>query len=169
MPFSERENDEEVLTFVKNNNIKRVLDVGAGSGTYSELLRQHVDFIVGVEIWEPYIGRFNLASKYDKVINEDIRGWPSFFYESYDLVIFGDVLERMTKAESMAVWTKAHQAKFGLISVPIIHYPQGEVFGNPYEEHVQEHMRPEDIRKYYGPFVFEREYEITGTFIKEFK
>jgi predicted TPR repeat methyltransferase len=168
MPGSIRENDADVIKFVQENNIKRVLDVGTGRGTYSDLLREHVDFILGVEIWEPYIEEFNLHSKYDKLVNDDIRTWPSFFYEGYDLVIFGDVLEHMTSHESRVVWTKASSAKFGLISVPIVHYPQGEQFGNPYEEHVQEHMHPEDIRKFYGPFVFDKEYEITGTFIRDF-
>lgn len=168
MPYSARENDSDVRDFVIESNIKRVLDVGPGAGVYSDILREHVDFMLAVEIWKPYISEFNLESKYDKVVHQDIRGCPSSFYEAYDLVIFGDVLEHMTEQESRAVWMRAGQAKYGLISVPIVHYPQGAEFGNPYEEHVQEHLRPDDIRKVYGPFVFEREYEVTGTFIKKF-
>lgn len=172
MPYSADENSSDVLNFVIENNIKKVLDVGPGAGRYSDLLRGHVELIVGIEVWEPYIEQFHLRDKYDSVANMDIRDVPSFFYGDYDLVIFGDVLEHMSRDEARAVWTKAgcsdKYGRFGLISVPIIHYPQGAEFGNPYEVHVQEHMHPEDIRKDYGPFVFEREYEVTGTFIKRF-
>lgn len=168
MPGSVRENDADVIAFVKEHDIKTVLDVGAGKGTYSDMLKPYIDRIDAVEIWEPYIEQFNLHTKYDNVINADIREYSSWWFENYDLVIFGDILEHMTQRESLFVWHKASAAMYGLISVPIIHYPQGAEFGNPYEEHVQEHMRPDEIRKFYGPFIFEREYEVTGTFIKEF-
>jgi hypothetical protein len=69
----------------------------------------------------------------------------------------------------MAMWQEASRiAHWGLISVPIIHYPQGAEYGNPYEVHVQDHLHPEDLRRDYGPFTYEVEYEITGTFIKKF-
>jgi hypothetical protein len=84
-------------------------------------------------------------------------------------VIFGDVLEHMSEEDSLAVWADAkHYAKAGLISVPVIHYPQGAEYGNPYEVHVQEHLTPDHLSKTYGPFDDEAVYEITGTFIKRF-
>ena len=54
-----------------------------------------------------------------------------------------------------------------MLSVPIIHFPQGELWNNPYEVHQQEHLHPEDLERDYGPFVARLEYQITGTFIKE--
>lgn len=168
MPYSARENDADVVQFVKDHNIKWVLDIGAGSGTYGHLLAPLVERIEAVEVWEPYIDQFNLRSLYYRVSNVDVREITEEEFGNFDLVVFGDILEHMSKEEALAVWERASEAKYGLISVPIIHYPQGVEFGNPYEVHVQEHMHPEDIRRDYGPFVFDKEYEVTGTFIKEF-
>lgn len=168
MPYSARENDADVLQFVRDNDIKWVLDIGAGSGTYGHLLRSHVERIEAVEVWEPYIKNFNLENIYYRVSNVDVREISEEEFGNFDLVIFGDILEHLSREDSMQVWERASEAKYGLISVPIVHYPQGAEFGNPYEVHVQEHMHPEDIRRDYGPFVFDKEYEVTGTFIKEF-
>jgi predicted TPR repeat methyltransferase len=168
MPGSARENDYDVKAFVKTHSIKKVLDVGAGSGTYGKMLGDLVKTIDAVEVWNPYINEFELTSIYNSVRVIDARNIAEAVFAEYDLVIFGDILEHMTADEAKAVWKKASFAKYGLISVPIIHYPQGAEYGNPYEVHVQEHMHPEDIRKDYGPFILDREYEITGTFIKEF-
>lgn len=166
MPGSVRENDTDVVSFVKDNNIQTVLDVGAGKGTYGHLLGRHVEVIEAVEVWEPYIKEFKLDNIYDTVYQMDARDVRMF---NYDLVVYGDILEHMSREDSLALWERtSEQARFGLISVPIIHYPQGAEFGNPYEVHVQEHMHPAEIIEDYGPFVFAKEYEITGTFIKEF-
>lgn len=169
MPGSARENDADVIAFVEDHDIASVLDIGAGKGTYGSLLKPYVGVIDAVEVWEPYINEFNLRYVYDDILLADVRDLVEDDFLDYDLVVFGDVLEHMSREDSLAVWSKAaSMARYGLISVPIIHYPQGPEFGNPYEVHVQEHLHPEDIRKDYGPFIFEREYEITGTFIKEF-
>jgi len=176
MPHSARENDDDVRQWVLDNDIETVLDVGAGSGTYARILRDMV-VIDAVEIWPKYVREFKLSSLYRNVVVGDIRdlAWGDSQYTSinpeqeYDLVIFGDVLEHMTKDEALEVWGWASQvARFGLISVPIIHYPQGPEHGNPFEVHVQEHIDLEELRAEFGPFTYDQTYEVTGTFIKEF-
>ena len=169
MPGSARENDNFVLDFVQKNNIKTVLDIGCGKGTYYDLLSGEVTAIDGVEVWQPYIEEFNLRSKYRFLIEKDVRELKPLDVSGYDMVVFGDVLEHMSLEDARNVWEWASWvAQYGLISVPIIHYPQGAEFGNPYEVHVQDHLHPEDIRREFGPFETEALYEITGTFIKRF-
>lgn len=169
MPSSVRENDDFVRGFVINNNIRSILDVGAGSGTYSIMLADLVPILHAVEVWTPYITEYRLTDKYHMVHNKDIRDMTTLDLGRYDMVVFGDVMEHMTHDEAQYAWLLASKvANFGLISVPVIHYPQGAEFGNPYEEHVQEHMHPEDIRRDFGPFEAEAVYSITGTFIKRF-
>jgi hypothetical protein len=122
-----------------------ILDVGAGSGTYAEALRaagyyQNID---AVEIWGPYISEFKLLKKYRKVWQEDIRNFDKF---NYDVVIFGDILEHMPKEEAVMVWEKtAEQAKYALISIPIIDVHQDELNGNPYEKHYKDDWTPEEV------------------------
>jgi predicted TPR repeat methyltransferase len=171
MPHSLRDNDELVVAFAQNHGITTVLDIGAGSGTYAHLLRPLGCTMDAVEIWQPYLDEYSLSSLYRDVFVEDVRtmAHSSDWNHSYDLIIFGDVLEHMTKAEALSVWAWAHRvARWGLISVPIVHWPQGAEHGNPHEAHVQEHIDAADLIKEFGPFDVQQLYPQTATFIKEF-
>ncbi len=178
MPSSVRENDNMIRQFCTDNNIRTVLDVGTGMGTYSDILRPQLEWIDGVEVWEPYIEQFGLNNKYDRLFVGDAREVVSsarlsheegLLGSKYDLIIFGDVMEHMTEDEALTMWDHASKiAIWGMISIPIIHYPQGPEFGNPYEVHVQEHMRPDGVIDNYGPFEHVQLYPITGTFIRRF-
>jgi predicted TPR repeat methyltransferase len=170
MPGSVRENDDFVRTFVLMYGVRYALDVGAGKGTYADLLKPLGVEMVGIEVWQPYIEEFDLHNKYDGLREGDARRELKTIEDKrFDLVIFGDIMEHMTKEQSLDMWAEAERiARWGLISVPVIHYPQGAEFGNPYEVHVQEHLHPEDVRADYGPFDLEAVYNITGTFIKRF-
>lgn len=170
MPGSVRENDEFVkrivLEVIRPDSI---LDVGVGRGTYSDLLRPMCDTweFCGIEVWEPYIEQFGLESKYDHVYRRDVRGHTDF---GYDLVIFGDVLEHMSLDDAKMVWARtAAEARWGMISVPIIHYPQGVECGNPFEVHIQEHLTVEQIVEHFGPFDHVELYDVTATFFRSFE
>ncbi len=127
MPWSNPENQRWVIDKVKQLQPKTIIDVGAGAGTYAKLLKPYVQsHFVGVEIFKDYIETYKLKDLYDEIWLEDIRKYNSL---QADLIIFGDVLEHMTKEEAISVWKVASQGcKYGIISVPIIHYPQGEWF-----------------------------------------
>jgi len=135
MPWSNPENQQWVIDKVKQLQPKIIIDVGAGAGTYANLLKPYVQSrFIGVEIFKDYIETYKLKELYDEVWLEDIRKYNSL---QADLIIFGDVLEHMTKEEAISVWKVASQGcKYGIISVPIIHYPQGEWFGNVHETHI---------------------------------
>jgi predicted nicotinamide N-methyase len=119
--------------------LERILDIGAGSGTYVRLLRSDLGgFWTAVEIWPPYVAEFDLNSLYDDIWVTDVRDL-ALIENSFDLVLMGDVVEHMTKEEAVAVVDHMLVAShFVLISIPIIHYPQGAVGGNPYEAHVKD-------------------------------
>ena len=170
MPGSVRENDTFVREFAYREKIGLMLDIGPGQGTYSDLLHDIVPRRFAIEAWEPYVEEYSLRSKYEAVeVGDARRLLSSVQNDSYDLVIFGDVLEHMTEEEALTCWDEASRiSQWGLISVPIIHYPQGAEGGNPYEVHVQEHLTPEKVRELFGPFDFEGIYNITGTFVKRF-
>lgn len=163
MPGSVRENDDLVRAIVRDYGIETVLDVGPGRGTYARVLAGTGVTIDAVEIFEPYLRRYDLPSLYRTVAVADVREWDSF---DYDLVIFGDVLEHVSEADMVAVFERARtQARHVLVSVPVIHYPQGESHGNPHEEHVQEHITPELLHRLFGQPDVEAVYEVTGTFV----
>lgn len=147
MPYSDDSNDDEIIKYLIKTMPDKVLDVGAGAGKYGKMLKSfgglYNPIVDAVEVWTPYVDQFGLRDLYDTVYVEDIRQFTPDDFEEYDLVIFGDVLEHMSKEDAVAVWNKVN--KGALISIPIIHYPQGHYEGNPYEEHVKDDWSVEEV------------------------
>ena len=117
---------------------KRVIDVGAGNGSYGRMIRECLDKceIIGIEVWKPYIEGYTLWKLYDKVILGDIRILIDDERIYGDLIIFGDVLEHLPKKDALDIVKKASKKfKFILINSPIGFQPQG-VENNPYETHL---------------------------------
>jgi glycosyltransferase involved in cell wall biosynthesis len=120
--------------------------VGAGTGIYSELLRGKLQgtHFTAIEIWEPYITQFVLDTKYDVVINADIREFVP--QQRYGIIMLGDILEHMTKEEAVDIYNKLlNFSEFVIISIPIIYYPQDAYMGNPYEKHIKDDWTHEEV------------------------
>lgn len=146
-----------------------ILDIGAGSGTYADALRDagYKHNIDALEIWQPYIDKFNLSEKYRNIYNQDVRLFSDF---SYDVVIFGDILEHMTKDQALNVWEKVSaQAECALIAIPIIHYHQGELDGNPYEEHVKDDWSHEEVLSSFSNIKDHWQGEVVGAYWADFR
>jgi len=146
-----------------------VLDVGAGQGTYLNLIREGLGagvIVNAVEIWQPYIDQFDLLSRYNKLFPIDVREMTNF---GYDLVILGDILEHMSESDAVILWEKiSKQAKYAMISIPIIHYHQDAINGNPYEVHVEEDWTVERVLEKFSNIIEHKKFEVTGTFIARF-
>lgn len=111
-----------------------VLDIGAGDGVYSSMLRDK--FIVdGIEIFEPWVEKYDLKNKYRNLFIADLK---DFSFEWYDIVIMGDVLEHLSVEEAQKVIEYIYpRCKELLIAVPY-QYEQGLADdGNIYQIHKQ--------------------------------
>lgn len=129
---------------------KRILDVGPGEGTYSNLLRSEGYRMDAIEIYEPYVDRYNLREKYDNVYIGDI---VNFDVSDYDFIILGDVLEHLSKDAAYALIDKIDiMDKKCLVAVPYS-MPQGEHEGNPHEAHLQEDLTPQVMSDRYPELV----------------
>lgn len=115
--------------------IRSVVDIGAGCGTYAAMRDSAPEAKwTAVEIWEPYVAQFDLWSKYDEIVLADAR---TMDWTDYDFAFCGDVLEHMNAEDAMALWDQVlEHCRFAVISIPVVHYPQGEYEGNPFEAHV---------------------------------
>lgn len=127
----------EITRMHGEQSINTVLDVGPGVGTYATLLRSilpQAEYTC-IEVYEPYVHRYNLKGLYQKVIVENV---VDVDLPEADLVILGDVLEHVTYDDALILWSRARRAarRAVLLSLPIIHYEQGEVDGNIYEAHL---------------------------------
>lgn len=141
MPASAEEGRSMMMSWMRAQNPHSVLDIGAGSGTYGRLFRnggEPVPYLIGVEVWHPYLAKFELTRIYDYMISQDIRALPLGGWPRADVVILGDVLEHMSEKDAVEVWTLARDLarKAVYLSIPIINYPQGALHDNPFEEHV---------------------------------
>jgi hypothetical protein len=161
MPTSSIWGKSQTIEWFRKNeaNIDRILDIGVGSGTYVKLIKEDAGICaqshwVGVEIWQPYIEKYNLSSRYSSIINTDARkiDWRSA--GRFDVALAGDVLEHMTKEEAIALVDDILAFCDTLIvSIPIVHYPQGAHEGNPHEEHVKDDWTHDEVVSTWGDLI----------------
>lgn len=169
MPFSSGIGKEETLRWVKEkaSTINKVLDIGAGSGTYAKMLKRNHKvcnsaFWIGVEAWEPYIEKFDLRSLYDILINQDARKLDWTEIGNVDITFAGDVLEHMTKEEAVDLVEKIlDHSRYLVISIPTMVYHQGEAYGNPYEVHVKPDWSHKEVKETWDKYI---EKSFTGTY-----
>lgn len=168
MPISSTQGKSEFIHFIDKIKPASLLDIGAGKGIYGTLARiaHEVAVIDAVEAWEPYITEYNLHDIYNNVYNVDVRDVEDF---AYDVVVFGDVLEHMTKEEALAVWDRcSKEATHAIISIPIVHYPQGHLHGNPYEEHVKDDWTALEVINSFHSIYKMEVFDVVGVFYARF-
>lgn len=169
MPESNPENKDWVLQLISQITPKSVLDIGCGSGIYGLICRKFevIERLDAIEVWTPYLSRFKLEEIYDNVYNCDARRFQDF---DYDLVILGDVLEHMPIDDAVNLWGQiSENARNSIISVPIVHYPQGEVDGNPFEKHITEDWSVESVIFSFRGINYYRKFDTTGVFYANFE
>lgn len=170
MPISSPEGKEWIKKLVGKLSAKckfsSILDVGAGAGTYSNLLRSILSEseFIGLEVWEPYISRYDLTKKYDRIIKQDVREYiPD---KPFAFTFLGDVLEHMEKEEAVEVYEKLlKESEFVIISIPIIHYPQGNIEGNPYERHIKEDWTHQEVLSTFSNLVLSQTGNVVGVYL----
>lgn len=139
---------EDIAKYLKDKYTEnaRVLDVGAGSGTYYNYLGDYFKEMDAVEVFEPNIKEFDLENKYHKVFNIDIK---DFKYDYYDIIIFGDILEHLNVKDAQKVLEYAlNMCEEIIVAVPYL-YEQGECYNNIYETHLQPDLTPEIMEERY--------------------
>lgn len=134
MPFSEGYGKNIIKEwFDVQKDIKTIIDVGPGSGTYAKLLGPKYKYI-GIEIWAPYVDKYNLHELYQEVIIGDIR---HVMFPQGDCIIFGDIVEHMPKNDAHDVLVRAiSRYKHMVVSIPIGYFHQSQSEDNKFEAHL---------------------------------
>ena len=161
---------KEITDYLKRNFDKeaKILDVGAGEGTYLPFLQDYFINIEAVEVFKPNIDNFDLVHRYNKVYNADIC---NFKYDFYDIIIFGDIIEHLDINKAHEVLKYAYtRCKEMIVAVPYLS-PQGIEEENIYEIHKQDDLTDEIMKgrypylkcvfktDYYGYYIKEENYE----------
>lgn len=133
VPYSRPEGKPWLTERITAQAPQSILDVGAGSGTYWNILR-HLDARwTGVEIHAPYVRKYRLDKKYDRLIVGDFL---EVELDPHDAVILGDVLEHVRRDRAQEMWDKARSLGVVYMTLPLDHFEQGAVFGNHHETHL---------------------------------
>jgi len=131
MPISHNILKSDVrVYFEKYVNIgSKILDIGAGVGTYSKLLRDMGYKMDCMEVWLPYVVEYKLNELYDNVIIGNVMNYDIC---NYDVIIMGDILEHLSVQESLVLMDIIERNKqLCLVAVPY-QLEQGEYYGNVY-------------------------------------
>lgn len=148
MPYSFDYFKDDVKMHIMRNipHYAKVLDVGAGSGKYGVMLKGYFDSIDALEIYHPYIVKFDLHSIYTRIFCADVI---DFDISEYDFIILGDVVEHLELKVAQNLIGYIHNAnKKCLVAVPY-QMEQGEVDGNIHETHLQSDITKDNfIEKY---------------------
>ena len=143
----------EVIEYIMSLAPESILDVGACDGKWAQLLRSagYTGRLDACEAFKPNAAK--ILELYDDVFVGDIRRYE--YGNSYDVAIFGDVIEHMdVQAAQFVLDYAAHNCKEVIVGVPFL-YQQGEIYGNPYERHIQDDLTPEIFEERYGMIGFE--------------
>ena len=140
-----------IIRFSQQEPINQILDIGPGLGTYVDLLRPYLPavHVTAIEAWAPYIKKFSLEAKYDRVIAADARYFNYASLGQIDCAIAGDVLQHMSFGEARALLNNLLDvSRVVALSVPLGHAPQGEEEGNPFEVHVEADYTLDMVRQF---------------------
>lgn len=147
-----------------NSPENTILDVGAGEGTYYNLLGDYYKNIDAVEVFKPNIDNYKLVEKYREVYNIDIR---DFKYTKYNIIIFGDIIEHLSVEDAQEVLKYAYNmCDEMIIAVPYM-CKQDIEEDNVYEIHKQDDLTPELVLKRYPMLKLLYKNDLYGYYVKD--
>ena len=115
------------------------LDIGAGAGKYGRLLRERCPkcSTTAIEVHAPYIAEFGLPAIYAEVKCMDGSQLMETAIDcTYELVIFGDVLEHFSKSRGVDILHFfIYRSKYALVLYPT-EYVQNTVARSRSEAHI---------------------------------
>lgn len=170
MPVSHSEHKTDILEWYKKLQPESVVDIGAGCGTYADLMRPHHKAAwLALEVWAPYVTKYELKKKYDAVVVSDVIFTDlKVLCEKPSLVIMGDCLEHLEVGKAIFVLNKIQSWTDNLfLSLPHGDCPQNSVDGNWYEAHLStwDHQVLKDVLLINGgQIVEERKGDVLSAF-----
>lgn len=117
---------------------KTILDVGCGNGHFMSILNKNKKFyVIGIELFSPYIRQASSLGVFKRIIKKDIRK-ISYPKNSFDVVLCSQVIEHLKKKDGLALINKmkAIAKDKVIIGTPNGHLHQDTYDGNALQKHL---------------------------------
>ena len=137
MPWSVGLFNNLLETHVAKIQPTNILDVGCGSGSYSEMFKRAAPRAVleAVEPTEKYWSAYKLQDKYHILHKMEIQEFTKQDNKIYDLITCFDVLEHLYLSEVIDTLECLTYCSRNIIIAWPTNVDQGNHEGNPYEKH----------------------------------
>jgi 2-polyprenyl-3-methyl-5-hydroxy-6-metoxy-1,4-benzoquinol methylase len=115
---------------------RTLADLGAGFGHYAETLREHADYLVGLDAFVPALQMAKRKKVFHDLIRADILHLP-LHSQSVNCVTLLDVIEHLSKNDGEKLLASLEPSVF--VSTPCFHFSNkihARLLGNALENHV---------------------------------
>jgi SAM-dependent methyltransferase len=145
-----------------DRSAKTVLDIGCGRGVPAHLVlrRRPPYYLVGLDIFEPYVRECQKRGTHEALILGDARRLPFSRSKPFDIVFLLEVIEHLDKQEAKQVLEAAEEIcrKQIIVTTPVGFVKQQAYDDNLYQEH----------KSAWSPAEFKRMgYKVRGVGIRE--
>lgn len=128
-----------IVPHLKSLKRKSFLDVGCGFGCWGHKIRAYSDpsYLVGIDVWKPYLLKIKHKKIYDDLILADALHLP-FKEKSINIILACEIIEHLPKFKGKIFLNTLEKISTDkiILSTPNFRYLQDEVRGNPFEKHI---------------------------------
>jgi len=121
-------------------NVKTVLDIGCGRGLVGSLLKIYREpiRIVGVDVFDPYLGFCRRLGVYDSLVKFDVCQTPlPFGNKEFDLAVALEVIEHLPKRKGFDLLSELKRvARNVIVSTPNRFFAQEGYDENDFQHHL---------------------------------
>ena len=149
MPWSVGLFNNLLETHIAKIEPTNILDVGCGSGSYSEMFKRVAPDAVleAVEPTERYWSEYDLMHKYHLLHKMPIQEFTKLDTKIYDVIVCFDILEHLYLSEAIDTIECLRYCSRNIIIAWPTDVPQGNHEGNQYEKH-KSNMTLSDLMRF---------------------
>ncbi|MCW4007341.1 MAG: class I SAM-dependent methyltransferase [Candidatus Bathyarchaeota archaeon] len=128
-----------IIPKLKSAKRKSFLDIGCGFGLWGHQIRAYSNpsYLVGIDVWKPYLLKIKYKKIYDDLILADAINLP-FKVKSINIILACEIIEHLPKYNGkifLEALEKISTDKI-IVSTPNFRYLQNELRKNPFEKHI---------------------------------
>lgn len=121
-----------VESLLHGKHFKKVVDLGCGFGDFGHVLREHSDYVIGIDADPSMISYATDKNVYNELIVSDAKDFiPD---QDTDLVLAIEIIEHMTKDEGIGLLNNMKNVQNMIVTTPV-KFNENCYFGRKFQEH----------------------------------